>query len=176
MAIRLNEDKELVAAIKEGLKKKNGYCPCRLEMIPENKCICQEFKEQMNDPDFEGYCHCMLYYKSLKDQEEIIMAEVKLTSANFENEVLKSDIPVVVDFWATWCGPCKMIAPHLEELAKTYDGKIKVGKVNVDEELQLATKFGIASIPTLMLFKDGKLVNTAVGYMNQSQLENFAGV
>lgn len=64
MAIRLNEDKELVAAIKEGLKKKNGYCPCRLEMIPENKCICQEFKEQMNDPDFEGYCHCMLYYKS----------------------------------------------------------------------------------------------------------------
>lgn len=104
------------------------------------------------------------------------MAEVKLTSANFENEVVKSDIPVVVDFWATWCGPCKMIAPHLEELAKTYDGKIKVGKVNVDEELQLATKFGIASIPTLMLFKDGKLVNTAVGYMNQSQLENFAGV
>lgn len=104
------------------------------------------------------------------------MAEVKLTSANFENEVLKSDIPVVVDFWATWCGPCKMIAPHLEELAKTYEGKIKVGKVNVDEELELATKFGIASIPTLMLFKDGKLVNTAVGYMNQSQVENFAGV
>ena len=104
------------------------------------------------------------------------MAEVKLTSANFENEVLKSDIPVVVDFWATWCGPCKMIAPHLEELAKTYEGKIKVGKVNVDEELELATKFGIASIPTLMLFKNGKLVNTAVGYMNQSQVENFAGV
>ncbi len=64
MAIRLNEDKELVASIKEGLKMKNGYCPCRLEIIPENKCMCKEFKEQIADPDFEGYCHCMLYYKS----------------------------------------------------------------------------------------------------------------
>jgi ferredoxin-thioredoxin reductase catalytic subunit len=64
MAIRLNEDKELVASIKEGLKQKNGYCPCRLEMIPENKCIFEEFKQQMADPEFEGYCHCMLYYKS----------------------------------------------------------------------------------------------------------------
>ena len=64
MAIRLNEDKEVVRTIREGLKKRGGYCPCRLENTPENKCICQEFKEQMNDPDFEGYCHCMLYYKS----------------------------------------------------------------------------------------------------------------
>lgn len=64
MAVRLNEDKELVARIREGLKQKNGYCPCRLEIKSENKCICQEFKDQMADPDFEGYCHCMLYYKS----------------------------------------------------------------------------------------------------------------
>ena len=64
MAVRLNEDKELVARIREGLKQKNGYCPCRLEIKPENKCIGQEFKDQMADPDFEGYCHCMLYYKS----------------------------------------------------------------------------------------------------------------
>ena len=64
MAVRLNEDKELVARIREGLKQKNGYCPCRLEIKPENKCIRQEFKDQMADPDFEGYCHCMLYYKS----------------------------------------------------------------------------------------------------------------
>ena len=104
------------------------------------------------------------------------MAEVKLTSENFENEVLKSDVPVIVDFWATWCGPCKMIAPNLEQLAKDNEGKIKVGKINVDEEIALASKFGIASIPTLMLFKDGKLVNTAVGYMNLSQLEGFAGI
>ena len=104
------------------------------------------------------------------------MAEVRLTSENFENEVLKSDVPVIVDFWATWCGPCKMIAPNLEQLAKDNEGKIKVGKINVDEEIALASKFGIASIPTLMLFKDGKLVNTAVGYMNLSQLEGFAGI
>ena len=64
MAVKLNEDKELVAAIKEGLKKTGGYCPCRVERTEENKCICQEFKAQMADPDFEGYCHCMLYYKS----------------------------------------------------------------------------------------------------------------
>ena len=104
------------------------------------------------------------------------MAEVKLTSENFENEVLKSDVPVIVDFWATWCGPCKMIAPNLEQLAKDNEGKIKVGKRNVDEESARASKFGIARIPTLMLFKDGKLVNTAVGYMNLSQLEGFAGI
>ena len=64
MAIRLNEDKDLVASVKEGLKMKNGYCPCRLEMIPENKCMCKEFKDQIADPEFEGYCHCLLYYKS----------------------------------------------------------------------------------------------------------------
>ncbi len=104
------------------------------------------------------------------------MAEIKLTAANFENEVLNSDVPVVVDFWATWCGPCKMIAPHLEQLANTHAGELKIGKVNVDEEIQLASKFGISSIPTIMLFKDGKLVNTSVGYMNLSQLESFAGV
>lgn len=64
MAIRLNEDQELVASIKEGLRQKNGYCPCRLEIIPENKCMCKEFKEQIADPEFEGYCHCLLYYKT----------------------------------------------------------------------------------------------------------------
>lgn len=104
------------------------------------------------------------------------MAEVTLTSENFENEVLKSEVPVVVDFWATWCGPCKMIAPELEELAGEYAGRIKVGKVNVDDQSALAEKFGISSIPTLMLFRDGKHVDTTVGYMTKSQLESFVGV
>lgn len=104
------------------------------------------------------------------------MAEVKVTAENFEKEVLKSDVPVIVDFWATWCGPCKMIAPNLEALAKANEGVIKVGKVNVDDEAELSAKFGIVSIPTLMLFKDGKLVKTEVGYMNMSQLEAFAGL
>ena len=102
------------------------------------------------------------------------MVEVVLTKDNFENEVLNSDVPCLVDFWASWCGPCKMLAPVLEEFAKENERKIKVGKVNVDDEGLLAQQFGIVSIPTLLLFKDGKLVNNAVGYMTKDQLEKFA--
>ena len=101
------------------------------------------------------------------------MAEIKLTSANFEQEVLNSDIPVLVDFWATWCGPCMMLAPVIEEIAKEHEGEIKVGKVNVAEEQGLAMQFGIMSIPTLMLFDGGKAVKTEVGYMPKSQIENM---
>ncbi len=101
------------------------------------------------------------------------MAEIKITSSNFEQEVLKSDIPVLVDFWATWCGPCLMLAPTVEEIAEEYDGKVKVGKINVDEEQSLAMQFGIMSIPTLMLFKDGKAVKTEVGYMPKAQIEEM---
>ena len=98
------------------------------------------------------------------------MAEIKLTKENFENEVMKSQIPVLVDFWATWCGPCRMIAPVVEEIAKEYDGKIKVGKVNVDEEPGLAGQFGVSSIPTLVVIKGGKVENVAVGYRPKEQI------
>ena len=91
------------------------------------------------------------------------MAEIKITAENFEQEVLQSKLPVLVDFFATWCGPCKMLAPHLEELAKNNEGKLKVGKVNVDEEQALASKFGVMSIPTLILFKNGNIVNKVIG-------------
>ena len=98
------------------------------------------------------------------------MAEITLTKENFENEVLNSDIPVLVDFWATWCGPCKMIAPIVEEIAEENEGKIKVGKVNVDDESDLAAEFRISSIPTLLVFKNGQIVYTSVGYRPKEQI------
>ena len=84
------------------------------------------------------------------------MSEIVITKNNFEEEVINSNVPVLVDFWATWCGPCKMIAPVIEEIAEQYDGKLTVGKVNVDEEPELTMQFGIKSIPTLAFIKDGK--------------------
>lgn len=88
---------------------------------------------------------------------------VTLTQENFEAEVLKSAKPVLVDFWAEWCGPCKMIAPLLDELASEYDGKVKFGKINTDDQQQLASKYGVSSIPTLLFFKNGQVVNQMVG-------------
>lgn len=96
--------------------------------------------------------------------------EVTITKENFENEVLKSEIPVLLDFFATWCGPCKMLSPILEEIAKENAGKIKVCKVDVDEEGELASAFRVQSIPTLVAFKDGKAINMAVGYRKKEDL------
>ncbi|MBQ6844350.1 MAG: thioredoxin [Agathobacter sp.] len=98
------------------------------------------------------------------------MAEVILTKENFETEVLKSDIPVLVDFWATWCGPCMMLSPVIAELAEELEGKIKVGKVNVDEQNELAMQYRVASIPTLLLFKNGELAKTSVGFMPKNDI------
>lgn len=98
------------------------------------------------------------------------MAEITLTVDNFEEEVLNSDKKVLVDFWASWCGPCKMIAPVIEEIADEYDGKVKVGKVNVDEEAALAEAYGISSIPSLILFKDGKAADMMVGLRSKSEI------
>lgn len=103
------------------------------------------------------------------------MSEIKLTTANFNNEVIESDIPVLVDFWATWCGPCRMLGPVIEELAEEYEGKVKVGKVNVDEEPALAAKFDISSIPTVMLFKSGKVTETVVGYRPKEDFKAILG-
>jgi thioredoxin 1 len=88
---------------------------------------------------------------------------VELNDGNFESEVLKSDKPVLVDFWATWCGPCRMIGPVVEEIAKDYEGKLKVGKLNVDENSQTAVQYGIMSIPNLLFFKGGKVIDQIIG-------------
>lgn len=104
------------------------------------------------------------------------MAEVKITAANFESEVIGSDIPVLVDFWATWCGPCRMLGPVIAEIAEEQEGKIKVGKVNVDEEGALASKFGIMSIPTVLVFKDGEVTATSIGYKPKEDILALLGL
>ncbi len=99
------------------------------------------------------------------------MAYVTVTAKNFEEEVLRTDIPVLVDFWATWCGPCQMLAPVLEEISEQYKGKVKVAKVNVDEQQQLAMQFRVSAIPTVVLFKDGQPVDTSVGFRGKAEIE-----
>ena len=104
------------------------------------------------------------------------MSEIKITKSNFESEVLNSPIPVLIDFWATWCDPCRMIAPVIEEIANEYEGSIKVGKVNVDDEPELASTFRVISIPTIVLVKDGKVTASAVGYMTKDKLLKELGI
>lgn len=101
------------------------------------------------------------------------MAEIVITKENFENEVMKSDKPVLLDFWAGWCGPCKMLSPIVSQIADKYDGKVKVGKVNVDDEPELANSFQVASIPMIVVMKEGEIVNTSVGYRPIEQLEEL---
>ena len=98
--------------------------------------------------------------------------EYKFTTDNFEKEVLQSELPVLVDFYADWCGPCKMMAPIVEGLAQGYDGKVKVGKLNIDDEMEIAQLYRVMSIPTFILFKDGKAVETSVGAMSKDELES----
>lgn len=103
-------------------------------------------------------------------QEEIL---VHLTDGNFEQEVLKSEIPVLVDFWASWCGPCKAIGPVVEELAATFKDQIKVGKLNIDDNPTLTKTYGVMSIPTLALFKDGNIVDKIIGLVPKGRLEEL---
>ena len=100
---------------------------------------------------------------------------VTITQDNFEAEVTQSKLPVLVDFWASWCGPCRMLSPVVDELAEQYDGKVKFGKVNVDEQPRLAMNFSVQSIPTLLLFRDGKAVNKSIGVVPKASIEQMLG-
>ena len=104
------------------------------------------------------------------------MAEVILTDQNFESEVLKSDLPVLVEFWAPWCGPCKMLAPIVAEVAEKFEGKIKAGKLDVDKNPQTAQKYGVMGVPTMILFRDGKEAKRIVGLRNKESLIKELGL
>jgi thioredoxin 1 len=99
------------------------------------------------------------------------MSSLHFTDSSFKKDVLDSDLPVVVDFWAPWCGPCKMLAPILDELAKEYDRKVKVGKINIDENPKTATHYGVMSIPTVMFFKNGKISGQIVGAVSKQEFK-----
>jgi thioredoxin 1 len=99
--------------------------------------------------------------------------KVELTTENFKDEVLESDVPVLVDFWAEWCMPCKMIAPVLDEMSSEYEGKLKIGKLNVDEQAELAAQYNIVSIPTMLVFKDGEVVNQQIGAVPRLRIEKL---
>jgi thioredoxin len=98
------------------------------------------------------------------------MKPIEFTDGNFDDEVLKSDLPVLIDFWAVWCGPCRMVAPIVEELAGEYDGKVKIGKLDVDNNPNTAVKYGIRSIPSLLIFKGGEVVENIVGAVPKQQI------
>jgi len=118
-------------------------------------------------------CYIFMLFLSMEEGRRRCMADLlEVTDDTFDSEIVNSDIPAMVDFWAEWCGPCRMVGPVVEELAKEYDGKVKIAKMNVDQNRQTPARFGIRNIPTLILFKDGEVSQTIVGAQPKSSIED----
>ena len=139
------------------------YSEIRLEFLNSDSII---------DSCNKAHLKCAITYQTHL-AEKYNVSIVNLSDDSFEEDVLKSSTPVLVDYWAEWCGPCKSVAPILEELASEYDGKVTIAKLNIDDNAGTPPKYGIRGIPTLMLFKDGEVVDTKVGALNKSQLTAF---
>ena len=178
-AVLLNRFKAAFGFIKSRYNIINPICGALLVLFgvwmvaaPWSKARAGEkAPEQAAAGDVTSTTNATVKKETVKEKKAM---EIELTSANFEAEVLKSDKPVLVDFWAPWCGPCRMLAPIVAQLAEEKAGQIKVGKVNVDEAADLAAKYGINSIPALFLFKNGQVAAQAVGFMQKADLERFA--
>jgi thioredoxin 1 len=115
-------------------------------------------------------------YENLKMKRRMKMAALKITKENFNKEVMESDVPVLLDFWAPWCGPCRMVGPIIDQLSDEVEGVAKVGKVNVDEQVELASAFRVTSIPTLAVVKDGKVTSIQVGARNKGDMKKMLGL
>jgi thioredoxin 1 len=152
-----------------------GIRDAPIEGVERYRCHSQEVVRRLDPGGTPGEPMCQNHCASPRFRGSNMSSDLiqHTSDAAFDSDVLKADKPVLVDYWAEWCGPCKMIAPILDEVSKDYDGRLKVAKMNVDENRDVPAKFGIRGIPTLMLFKDGQLAATKVGALSKAQLTAF---